>query len=169
MSDAAGDFPFLERIRGIRLEASRLGLSGPERFEYFQEELRKCSAADREAGEILLFEGHGSGVVQMTGEAVERDRAHTRERTTFWVSVAFLLIVLAVTLLVPHPTPSLAQILRLFMALGAAAFVASVPGLLSVEGKTKAFAFLDTFAIKATGGAAAFFLVYYYYPSALAK
>lgn len=169
MSDELSS-PFLAEVKGIRAKVSASGLVGSQALELYQQELSNISNRDdREAAEILLFAGHNSGVIQMAGDGLERRHAQEREKRTFWVSVAFLLLVVLVSLFVHDPSPTLAGVLRLLMALSAGAFVASIPGLLSVEGKTKPFGFLDSFAVKATGGAAAFFLVYYYSPNLISK
>jgi hypothetical protein len=140
------------------------GLSGPSEFEYVRVQLSQLGDGLREPCEFLYFQGHSIGIARIEAKYTVLSQKERREKRYFWTSLAMLLIVLAVSLFIPSPSTFQITVLRLIMALAAAAFVTFLPGMLTIQGALPPSSFLNKAAVKASGAGAVFLLVYYYAP-----
>lgn len=86
------------------------------------------------------------------------------EKRYFWASLVMLAAIVAISMVIPNPSDFQIGVIRLVMALASAAFVAFLPGMLTVQGALPAGSFLNDAKIKASGAFAVFILVYYYAP-----
>ncbi len=162
--DPNSDQSLRAHIGRIRAEIAAKGLSGPSEFEYVRVSLSQLDNDLREPCEFLYFQGHSIGIGRIEAKYTVLAQKEQREKRYFWTSLAMLLVVLAISLFIPGPSVFQITVLRLIMALAAAAFVAFLPGMLTIQGTLPPSNFLNKGAVKASGAGAVFLLVYYYAP-----
>jgi hypothetical protein len=87
-----------------------------------------------------------------------------KEKAVGWsIGVLFLVAIFVANLFLPNPSPSQANILRIFIAVMGAAFAAFIPGLLNIDISENSGS--GKVAIRATGALAVFIIIYLWDPA----
>jgi hypothetical protein len=145
------------RVEVGRIQNLIVDLPEDQREAVVEREIAKFAPNVRETLTAL------STLHKMTAPSKDNLKAAASERNRVWVAgIFFLLLLLAVVIFVPNPTPAQFFIFRVISALGAGAFAALIPGFLSVDARIK-----NSFAIRATGALAVTFIVYWINPPSL--
>ena len=147
-----------------RIIAHKNSLPRDQQLRYIVAEIAKIGEKrDRDICETLVF-----GVADaMGGEEKMAAREERRETRSFYSGLALLAVGIVLAFFVSGRTINRLQmfIVQTTVALGAAAFGASIPGFLAISGKINDKAGYHNMTYKATGGLAIFVVVYLLIPS----
>lgn len=160
MSDDTANIP-LQVIADLRIEMDARSIPESDRVEFAADYIRgrtDITAGQREAAEAAFSLGYETGRDRKTAETRRFNWEVVVKKTVFWTSIGAFVVLIALALFRPEPSPILYVIMRVLLALAAAGFATYLPGMLQVN---------ISDGLKATGALGVFLVVYWFAPAAL--